>query len=263
MARPVITLTTDFGTQDTYVGTMKGVILGINPEATVVDLCHEIAPQDVLQGALVLHGACRYFPEGTVHVAVVDPGVGGQRRPIAIATGQTIFVGPDNGVFSFVVPDQEQQTETTIVHLTNPRYWLPEVSNTFHGRDIFAPVAAHLSLGTALEELGEVVEDMVRFSLPQPEVGDDGTILAQVLRIDRFGNVITSVPAELVSEAGILVVEVGGHRISGLCRTYSQVASGTLVALIGSGGFLEVAVRDGSAARRLGLAVGAPVIVRR
>lgn len=263
MPRRVITLTTDFGVRDAYVGTMKGVILGINPEATIVDLCHEIVPQDVRQGALALYNACRYFPVGTIHVAVVDPGVGSERRPIAVGTSQAVFVGPDNGVFSLVVGGWERRSEVTIVHLTEPRFWLPEVSSTFHGRDIFSPVAAHLSLGVPLEALGQVVDDMVRLSLPQPEVRDDGTILAQVLRIDRFGNVITSVPEGLVAEEDVSAVEIGGRQISRLSHTYSQVESGALVALIGSEGFLEVAVRDGNAARTLEVAVGAPVIIRR
>lgn len=255
----LITLTTDFGLKDSYVGTMKGVILGINPQATIVDLCHEIEPQNVRQAAFVLYTAYRYFPRGTIHVVVVDPGVGSERRAIALRTPMATFVAPDNGVLSYVVADEEVER---VVSLTNPQYWLAEVSSTFHGRDIFAPLAAHLSLGVPLEELGEALAEIVTFSVPQPEIGEDGTLRGHIIHVDRFGNLITDVKQQAARLSQETIIEVRGHRIVGLRRTYAEAAKGEILALIGSSGHLEIAMRGGSAMRTLGMKVGDEVKIR-
>jgi S-adenosylmethionine hydrolase len=255
----LITLTTDFGLQDGYVGTMKGVILGINPQATIVDLCHDIAPQDVREAAYVLYTAYHHFPPRTVHVVVVDPGVGSERRAIALRTRQAVFVAPDNGVLSYVVAQAEI---LGIVHLTNPRYWLAEVSATFHGRDIFAPVAGHLSRGVPFSELGQPIHDIVLLPLPQPKARPDGTLIGHILHVDRFGNCITDVRAERLPTEGPLTVEVAGRRIVGLSPTYASGEEGEFVTLIGSEGHLEIAVRGGSAAQALGARAGDEIVVR-
>jgi S-adenosylmethionine hydrolase len=257
----IITLTTDFGTADGYVGTMKGVILGINPRVRLIDISHHIAPQAVRQAAYVLSTAVPYFPVDTVHLVVVDPGVGSARRSIAVQTPAAFFVGPDNGVFSLVL-DDERRTSSSIVHLTNPRYWRPEVSHTFHGRDIFAPVAAHLSRGVTLAELGVPVDDPVILPVLRPEHHADGSLTGHVLHTDHFGNVITDVPAQLLPEPDRLVVEVAGWRIVGLRPTYAATEPGELLALVGSDGLLEIAVREGSAAQELGVKVGDALVIR-
>lgn len=263
--RPIIALTTDFGLEDGYVGTMKGVILGINPEVAIIDLSHRIAPQDVRQAAYVLAAACPRFPPGTIHVVVVDPGVGSERRAIALETPTARFVAPDNGVLSYILAGLGSNESGTIppgcqaVHLNNPRYWLAEVSSTFHGRDIFAPVAAHLSLGVPLEELGEHIEEVVLFPTPRPELRADGMLVGHVIHIDRFGNLITDVKGRSLRPGSI--IEVRGREIQGVSRTYADVKEGELLALIGSSGHLELSVRDGSAAQELEARVGDEVVV--
>lgn len=265
----IITLITDFGLEDIYVGVMKGVILGINPQATIVDLCHNVPPQDVRQAAFLLNTAWRYFPPDSIHVAVVDPGVGSQRRAIALGIGQAIFLGPDNGIFSYVLQEaltnaSKAERGISAFHLTDPRYWLPKPSATFHGRDIFAPVAAHLSLGVPVADLGTPIslDSLATFPLPVPYY--QGPILVgHVLHVDRFGNLVTNVPAGqgALQEAEI-VVEIAGRQILGLKRTYADGAPGELIALVGSTGYLEVAVVGGNAAQRLGVGPGEEVIIR-
>jgi len=191
----IITLVSDFGTRDAYVGVLHGVILGIHPGATVVDICHDIPAQDVRSAAFVLSTAYPYFPRGTVHVVIVDPGVGTQRRAIAMRTAEAIFVAPDNGVLSYVLA---RQSVLETVHLTQAHYWLAPLSETFHGRDLFAPVAAHLALGTPLHEMGPAIEDAVQFPIPTPLVHGDGSIEGEVLHVDHFGNLITNVPHSLL-----------------------------------------------------------------
>jgi S-adenosylmethionine hydrolase len=245
----IITLTTDFGLEDAYVGVLKGVILGINPAATIVDLCHAIPPQDVRAAAFLLHTAWPYFPPGTIHVVVVDPGVGSQRRAIAVDAGTATFVAPDNGVLSYVLAEVK---EAQAVHLTNRRYWLPQMSATFHGRDIFAPVAAHVSLGVPLTALGEPLSlgELVTFPLPCPERQGDGWV-GHVVHVDHFGNLVTDLEAGVIGDPQSVVIEVGGQRIFGLRRTYADEAPGEPMALIGSSGRLEIAVPGGHAARWL------------
>jgi S-adenosylmethionine hydrolase len=254
----VITLLTDFGTADGYAGVLHGVILRINPQATLVDLCHDIAAQDVRGAAFVLSTAYPYFPAGTIHVAVVDPGVGSARRVIAVRTECGTFVAPDNGLLSYVLA---RECMLEMVHLTERRYWLAPLSDTFHGRDVFAPVAAHLSLGVPLCALGVPLGDPLRFDVPQAQRLGDGSIRGEVLHVDRFGNLVTNVPgAWLVAERDWRV-RVAGREVRGVCDAYARVAAGELLALVGSSGHLELAVRDGNAAAALGANPGTEVRV--
>lgn len=256
---PIITLTTDFGLRDPFVGVMKGVILGICPAARLVDLSHEVAPRDVLEAALVIESSARFFPRDTVHLAVVDPGVGGQRRALAISAAGQCFVGPDNGLFTATLAEPGW----VAVSLENPTYRLPEVSQTFHGRDLFAPAAAHLAAGVALERLGSRVTDPVRLPLPDCRF-EDGAWVGEVIGADRFGNLITSVMARRLGEPGAgWVVEVGGRALGGLARCYAEGPEGEPGAIIGSTGRVEVFVRNGSARALLGAERGTPVQVRK
>jgi len=251
----IITLLTDFGLEDPYVGVMKGVLLGINPGARLVDLTHAIPPQDILRGALALQGAYAWFPRGTIHLAVVDPGVGGARRPLAVGVGGHYFVGPDNGLLGFLF----EAPGAGAVTLTNAAYHRRGVSRTFHARDVFAPVAAYCSLGVPLARFGPAVRDPVR--LPWPQARRAGRrVVGQVLLADRFGNLLTNVAAaDVPVDRQRCEVEIGGCRMDGVVGAYSERPAGTLGALIDSSGRLEIFVRDGSARERLGLGPGAPV----
>lgn len=246
----IITLTTDFGATDNFAGVMKGVILGIAPDAAIIDLCHEIPPQDILAGALALESAVDYFPPGTIHLAVVDPGVGSERAAIAVETDRFILVGPDNGVFTLAV---DKCGQFQAVELTNPEFHLSPLSATFHGRDIFAPVAAHIAKGARLFELGEPVEQLCRIALPVPKT--HGFVLeAQVLRSDRFGNLITNLTqarydAWMAGRVQSARVQIGETTVGEIRRTYADVEPGAPVAYFGSGGRLEIGVRNGSAAQ--------------
>ncbi len=255
---PLISLTTDFGTTDPFVGIMKGVIASRAPGATVVDVSHGIPAQNVLAGALVLRAAAPYFPRGTIHVAVVDPGVGTDRRAVCIETTAACFVGPDNGVLSLAAPADRVRR---IVELENPRFHLSPRSRTFDGRDVFAPVAAALETGTGVPDLGPERTDLVRVSLPAP-VRDAATIRGEVVYVDGFGNLATNIEARDLPSA-VARVEVAGRRIDALSPTYGAVASGAAVALVNSWGVVEIAVRDGNARATLGIGVGAPVVVVR
>ena len=252
----VITLTTDFGLQDGFVGTMKGVILGITPGAQLVDITHTIRPQGVLEGAFALQQACPYFPVGTVHLAIIDPGVGTERRPLALRLGGWFCVGPDNGLFTPLFEDAEKHNwPIEIIHLKNPRYWLQSVSCTFHGRDIFAPVAAHLAKGVPLAEFGTPVSDPLRLELPRPEATPHGWH-AHIIGIDVFGNLTTDLAAaDVIGHEGV-IVRIGQCEIRGVAEFYGQRPRGELVALADSAGRLEVAVVNGSAAERTGARVG-------
>ena len=231
----IITLTTDFGLRDPYVGIMKGVILGIAPEACLVDISHDVGPHDVAEGAFALASAFRYFPPGTVHLAIVDPGVGSERRPIAACDGRHMFVGPDNGLFSLCVDENAKMH-----HITNETHFLTPVSETFHGRDIFAPVAARLASGMALEAVGPPIRDFLQLT-----IGDSPS----VLYVDQFGNIVTSLRADDLSQKSAL--RISGTRIGSLCRTYAEGRPGELFMVVGSSGFIEVAMNRGSAAKRL------------
>ncbi len=269
----IITLTTDFGLNDGFVGTMKGVILGINPEATIVDITHDIAPQNIEQGAFLFANAVKYFPANTIHVVVVDPGVGSARRPIAMQIGETIFVAPDNGVLSRAILNSEfriqnseignrkSESEIRAIYLNRSEYWLPRVSSTFHGRDIFAPVAAHLSRGIALDALGDPIDDWVRLAPGLPTRRADGALVGKVMRIDRFGNIITNIADEMLAGQARARIEIAGSSVNGIKQTYADVARGKVVALIGSSGHLEIAVRDGNAAQMLGVQLGDEILI--
>jgi len=253
---PILTLTTDFGLKDGFVGTLKGVIWGICPEAQIADISHTIAPQNVLEGAFTLWRAYSFFPAGTVHLAVVDPGVGTQRRPLAMQAGKWYFVGPDNGLFTPVLADAEKNGWLVeIFHLTNKDYWLPNVSYTFHGRDIFAPVAAHLAKAVPLTKLGEAIHDPVRLQMPHPEKTKDGW-RAHVTVVDVFGNCTTDLPAAELTEHDKVTFRLRGYDIHDLVTSYGHCQPGELVALVDSENFVEIAAVNGSAARELGAQVG-------
>lgn len=245
---PTITLLTDFGLHDAYAGVLHGVIRRLAPDACVIDLCHQVPAQDVEAGAFLLMTAFSYFPPGTIHVAVVDPGVGTARRIVAVRAGDFTFVGPDNGVLRWAI--ERAGPIERMVSVEAAAYRLPRVSQTFHGRDIMAPAAAYLAQGVPLEALGPPVEALAGRPFPQPE-RRAGAVRGEVLYIDHFGNAITNLPPEPGA------VEVAGHRLVQR-RAYGEVAPGEALALAGSSGFLEVAVRNGSAAQRLGLHRGLP-----
>ncbi len=249
----IITLTTDFGLADAYVGILKGVILSIAPTAQVVDISHDIAPGNVRQAAFVLSAAAPFFPAGTIHMVVVDPGVGSARRAIAARAPGAIFLGPDNGVLSLCLGEQAAE----IRQLSNARYHLPQVSATFHGRDVFAPVAAHLAGGANFDDLGPLVADPVVLAPPAIARTADGAWRGEIMHIDRFGNLITNFKLQISnSESSQFEVKIGGRQIEGLARTFADRAPGELLALVGSAGYLEIAARDGSAAQLLNACVG-------
>lgn len=253
----VITLTTDFGLKDAYVAAMKGTILSINPEVSLVDISHDIQPQNILHAAFVLGAAYQYFPYKTIHLVVVDPGVGTNRRPIILETPRAFFVSPDNGVLSFVVqdfsadpvPDTQRVTpgpDLKVYVVTRSEYWRKPVSNTFHGRDIFAPVAGRLSLGMPASSLGVRVDSLTVFNIPTAEM--QGNIISgQVLHIDSFGNLITNIKEDNLPSTGqTATILVGNRTIRGITRTYAEGEN--LMALIGSRGHLEISLKNSHAA---------------
>ena len=253
---PILTITTDFGTKDGFVGTLKGVIWSICPAAQIADISHEISPQNVLEGAFALWRAFAFFPAGTVHLAVIDPGVGTSRRPLAARLGGHTFVGPDNGLFTPMFEDAEKNGwPVEIVHLANKKYFLPDVSRTFHGRDIFAPVAAHLANGVPLADLGPVITDPVRLPMPKPEKTSDGW-RAHVTVVDGFGNCTTDLPAAALIEHERITFHLDGRAVRGLVASYGQKQPGELIALVDSENYVEIAIVNGSAAKTLGAQVG-------
>lgn len=257
----LISLLTDFGEGDGNVGVMKGVIWGICPQALLADLSHQIEPHNVRQAAWLLGRHGPYFPAGTVHLVVVDPGVGTERRPLAARLGEQLFVGPDNGVVSRLLGQAEGSSQPVrFIHLDQPRFWRPEVSHVFHGRDIFAPVAAHLACGVPLRELGAPMADPVRLPLPEPRREAEAW-QAEVVYVDRFGNLATSLRREHLGQVRRLVVRIRGRDVPGLAGTFGQARPGELVALYGSSGDLLIAQVQGSAARTLGVRAGEPVTV--
>jgi S-adenosylmethionine hydrolase len=261
LSNPVITLTTDYGTSDHLVGVVKGVILRIAPNASIVDINHHVVPFDVLDGALTIAAAYRYFPPRTVHLVIVDPGVGTARRPILVSADQSYFVAPDNGVLSLIY---DREAVVSVRHITAEHYFLNPVSNTFHGRDVFAPVAAWVAKAYQTEAMGEEISDYVRFTLPKPKVAGS-TRKGLVLRVDAFGNLVTNFTAEdLPQGAGAdskIKLQVGGKSVEKLTQTFAQGAAGEPVAIVGSSGFVEIAVNKGQAARVLGVNRGAEVIL--
>jgi S-adenosyl-L-methionine hydrolase (adenosine-forming) len=258
---PIITLTTDYGTSDHLVGTLKGVLLSINPDVQIVDICHSVVPFDVLDGALCIGAAYKYFPARTVHIVVVDPGVGSPRRPILASANNQYFIAPDNGVLSMVY---ERENPVTVRHITSEHYFRRPLSETFHGRDIFAPVAAWLTKNWQTDAFGEVVEDPIRFALPRPKT-QDGALRGAVLRVDHFGNLVTNFTLEDLPEAkrqsGTVAMTVGGKPVKQFVANFAQGPAGEPVALLGSSGFIEIAVNKGNAARALGANRGSEVIL--
>jgi hypothetical protein len=263
LARPIITLTTDFGGNDHFVGVMKGVILEIVPDAQIVDICHSVQAFDVLDGALTISQAYSYFPNRTVHVVVVDPGVGTARRPIVASCDKYHFVAPDNGVLSLVYAREER---VHVRHITAGHYFLQPVSDTFHARDIFAPVAAWLAKEVDSLKFGDEIEDYVRFSAPKPKAVDGNRLRGVVLKIDRFGNIVTNitpqdVPMLFAAEAKGFKIVVGSREITEIHRTYAEGGPGEVFGILGSMGFLEIATNRGAAAQLTGVSKGNEVSI--
>ena len=260
MRNRVITLTTDFGTADTYVAAMKGVILSINPTATIVDITHSISPQNVKEAAFIFHTVYRYFPKGTIHVVVVDPGVGSNRTALLVQTESYYFLAPDNGVLSYVFQHEKMKH---VIQIDNPRYFHHPVSSTFHGRDIFAPVAAYVSLETSVSKFGPEAEQFIKLDIPEPGIIGNH-IYAHILHIDHFGNIITNLAKEFWRKTvgkKKFSITCGKKKITQIYQTYAGGKSGELLAYFGSSGYLEIAQVDGSAASNLKLSTNTPIII--
>jgi S-adenosylmethionine hydrolase len=259
-ARGLITLTSDFGNSDHFVGAMRGVILGVNPEAQVVDLCNAVGSFDVLDGALTIAQAYHYFPAGTIHLVVVDPGVGTSRRPLLAITEKHYFIAPDNGVLSLVL---EKEERVQVRHITASHYFLTPVSNTFHGRDIFAPCAGWLSKGVAPEKFGDEITDYVRFTIPKPKAVAERTLKGAVIKVDKFGNLITNLTTEAAPElfaaGGNVKIRVGEAEVTAIRFAYGEGQQGELFGLVNSMGTLEIACHRGSAAQLAKAGRGAEV----
>jgi S-adenosylmethionine hydrolase len=250
MRKPTITLLTDFGTKDHYVASMKGVILSINPQCTLIDITHQVRPQDIREGAFLLANTYSYFPKGTIHLSVVDPGVGGIRKPILLVTPHHFFVGPDNGLFTLVT--QREKVKKVIV-LTQQKYFLPKPSTTFHGRDIFAPVAAHLSLGTQPNAFGYQTHSWVRIGFGKPVIRK-GKLLGEVLHIDAFGNLVSNIGEKIFfrcTKGHPCVIWIGKKKIHGLGKGYWEGKPGEPMAFFGSSGYLEISMNEGNAQNTL------------
>jgi len=254
----IVTIATDFGVQDAYAGAVKGILLRINPRLRIVDITHQIPSFDILEGAFNLNFYYRFFPRGTIHLLVVDPGVGGKRKGILIKSDDFFFVGPDNGVFSFVY-DRENIRE--IRNLTNPAYFLQRVSPTFHARDIFAPVCAYLSLGVEPKEFGTSAEVCYKFKFPEPVCGKD-RLRGEIIHIDRFGNLISNISSDLLKDEKIRI-KVGRRTIKGLGGFYAEAKKRELIALIGSSNYLEISVSQGSARKLLKARAGGKITVEK
>jgi S-adenosylmethionine hydrolase len=257
----IITLTTDFGLRSGFAGIMQGVIYTLVPQVQIVDITHFISPQDIREGAYTLSRAVPFFPKGTVHVYVVDPGVGTRRRPLAARLGDHFFVGPDNGLLTLLIEDAEQNgLQIEFIRLDRPEFWLPKVSRTFHGRDIFSPVAAHLATGVTLQELGTPFSDPVRLELPRPRQTETGWI-AHVTSIDTFGNLTTDLPISLVPDPSDVLFRFGDAEVHGIADSYGQKQPGDLVAVVDSEEFIELAIVNGNAAHKLDVKAGDTVEV--
>jgi S-adenosyl-L-methionine hydrolase (adenosine-forming) len=260
----IITLTTDYGTNDHLVGTLKGVILKINPEVTIVDITHNVAPFDLLDGALAIGSAYSFFPPRTIHVVVVDPGVGTDRRPLLVTAGNQYFIAPDNGVLSMVY---EREPDLIVRHANAEHYYLQPLSKTFHGRDVFAPVAAWLSKNWQPASMGEDITDFKRFALPRPKPAE-GTLKGIVMRVDAFGNLVTNFRAEDLPEASAengdtaISLQIGNQQISRLVSTFAQGNAGEAIAYVGSSGYVEIAINKGNASRTLGIGRGSPAVLQ-
>jgi S-adenosylmethionine hydrolase len=258
---PIITLTTDYGTNDHLVGSMKGVILKILPDAKIVDISHHVLPCDILDGALTLGMAYKYYPLGTIHVVVVDPGVGSPRRPILVTGEQHFFIAPDNGVLSMVY---EKEESFTVRNITSDHYFLQPLSNTFHGRDVFAPVAAWLAKNQQPMSFGEEITDPVRFAMPKAKTAD-GKVKGVVLKVDNFGNLVTNITAEHIPQVflpdGRFRITVNGKEVPRVMQNYAEGGPGESFGILGAGGTLEISMNRASAARTLGVQRGSEVVV--
>ncbi|MEE2909180.1 MAG: SAM-dependent chlorinase/fluorinase [Candidatus Poribacteria bacterium] len=255
----IITLTTDFGLTDTYVGEMKGVIFQINPQAQIIDITHNIPPQDLSSAAFQINNAYQYFPEGSIHIIVIDPSVGSQRRSIVCQTEKAIFVCPDNGICTKIF---EQEKLTRTIEITNPNFCLRQISRTFHGRDVFAPVAAHISCGVSLTDLGPEISDITRLSIPQPKITDN-EIIGKIIWIDNFGNAITNVSMETLKSTSFdtkCTIQIAGIEIDHLSSFYDESGIGSTLALVNSSGNIEIAVNQGSASSTLNIKVGEKIL---
>jgi S-adenosyl-L-methionine hydrolase (adenosine-forming) len=259
--RPIITLTTDFGSNDHFVGAMKGVILEIAPEAEIVDISHAVQPFDILDGAITISQAYSYFPSGTVHVVVVDPGVGTKRRPIMASSDGYHFVAPDNGVLSMVYAREDRMH---VRHLTSEHYFRQPVSQTFHGRDIFSPVAAYLAKQVDSQKFGEEIEDFVKFAAPKPKATGENRIRAIVLKVDRFGNLITNITPEDIPAlfaGGKFTISVGSRQITEIHSAYAEGEPGEVFGILGSMGYLEIVANRAAAAQLTGANKGSEVAI--
>lgn len=253
----VITLLTDFGLRDGYPGVMKGVIWKIAPDVQIADISHSIKPQNIFHGALALSRTASFFPPGTIHVAVVDPGVGTPRRPIGVIIGEHYFIGPDNGLFTMVLEKAETCGDAIqAFHLDQSSYWLPEVSRVFHGRDIFSPVAAHLARGISLDKMGSPISDLVRLEILHPEPLQAGGWRGQIIEIDTFGNLATNIDQSILAPLGDVRVCIAGHLINRLVNTFGDRPPGTLIALYGTTHDLIISIVNGDAAHTLNASIG-------
>ncbi len=255
MKRPIITLTTDFGTKNGYVGAVKGVIKRINPEAEIVDITHDIESFDILGVSFTLNNFYRYFPQNTIHLAVVDPGVGSKRQPLLIKSEDFYFVGPDNGIFSFAI---QNENITEIINLSNHKYHLYKPSSTFHARDIFAPVAAYLSLGVDVKEFGIPARECSKLVIPLPQMSRNG-ITGEIIHIDNFGNLITNIVAESFKVKRVIRIEIKRIEIDRISQSYFEIPENKIGAVIGSSGFLEIAMNQSSAENTLKANIGTRV----
>lgn len=257
----IVTFTTDFGLSDPFVGIMHGVVLNIHPETAIVDICHAVASYDLMDGAWTIAQSYRFFPARSVHVVIVDPGVGSQRRPIIVETENDVFVAPDNGVLSMI---EAREPKFVVRHVTAERYFLQPVSQTFHGRDVFAPIAGWLSKGVAPTEFGPEITDYVRLPLAQVEHVGENSLRGAVLKVDKFGNLITNIgevdaPALFGNNIPAVNILIAGETITRVCHSYADGADGEIFAIVGSSGYLEIATKQASAAEKLVAGVGTPI----
>jgi S-adenosylmethionine hydrolase len=261
MPKPIITLTTDFGTSDHYAGTMRGVILGIAPTAHIVDISHGVQPFEITDGAFTIAQAYPYFPKKTIHIVVVDPGVGSTRRPLLAEMGGQYFIAPDNGVLSMIVARESARGRVKVRHITSERYFLKPLSRTFHGRDVFAPVAAHLASGVAPAKFGQRIEDHLELTFQQPSRTGRRAWTGSILKVDRFGNLITNLQVDEFPDIKTRAfgLKAGLQTVSRFALTFAECPPGELFVLVGSSGYLEVATNQGSAAKALGCGAGSPV----
>lgn len=255
----IITLTTDFGVKDYYTGAMKAVILGIAPKVRLIDISHNIEPQDVMGGAWVVRNCAELFPDNTIHLVVVDPGVGTERNPVALRIGNQYYVGPDNGIFSLLTGEHDYDA----VRLNKPEYWRDNSSETFHGRDIFAPVAAHLANDVPLDQLGEKIDELVTYRWASP-IADKAGIQGWIVHIDRFGNLVSNIPEKLIREkveGRSMKIYVGNTILHKIVKSYGFVEEGEPAAYIGSAGMLEIAINKGDASQMLSVRKGAQISI--